>query len=662
MAGCITIMGMLVSLHQVRKFYGKQDLFDRVDLQIREGEKIGLVGANGSGKSTLIRMILGEVSPDGGEIHRARSLRMGHLPQDVLSLRGGTVLDKVLEVASEMKAMEAEIRALEEALSSCGKEEEREEMAKRLAHLEERFRLLGGYELRPKAQKILMGLGFEERDFARPVETLSGGWAMRAAMARLLLVEPDLLLLDEPTNHLDLEALRWLEGYLTEVPSAVLVVSHDRTFLNKVVERIVEVEEGKLFSYRGGFDAYRQQKEKRLEQQWAAYRVQLEKIRQMERFIERNRARKDRARQVQSRIRALQKMERVEPPRSHRDLKFRFPPAPPSGRLVVHLERITFGYGEAPLYQEATLHLHRGDRVAILGPNGSGKSTLLRLLAGQLTPERGGRRLGHGVRVAYFAQHQMDLLHPEKTVLEELMDSSPQLHQGELRNLLGAFQFRGDAVFKKVRVLSGGERSRLLLCRILLEGGNLLLLDEPTNHLDIDSREVLEEALRKFDGTLCLVTHDRRLINRVANRILVMRPGGWELFPGTYEDYERIWRRRPQEETAEEEDLGRKAPKKDRIQRRLEAEWRNRFYRLRAPLEAEIARIEQDVEEVTARLDEIREQMAAPDLYASPERVLRIRMEHDRLKQQLEELTRRWEERSLELEELKERMERERPS
>jgi len=651
---------MLIAADQITKFYGRQDLFRKASIHINFGEKVALVGPNGSGKSTLLRILLGEVEPDEGEVHRARHARIGHLPQDVLSFRGRKVLDQVLEVAEETRSLEAEMAELSKELETA-EGGDAEELAARMAHMVERYHLLGGYDLRPRAEKILMGLGFKPEDLDRPVETLSGGWAMRVALARLLLSEADLLLLDEPTNHLDLESLQWLEEYLSQVSSAVLLISHDRTFINRIVSRVVEISNGELVSYTGDYDAYRQEKRRREEMRWAAYRVQVEQIRRMERFIEKNRARKDKGRQVQSRIKALEKMERVTPPATEEELRFRFPEPPPSGKLVVELEGVTHAFDGRCVFRNSSLALHRGERVAVLGPNGSGKSTLLRILAGQMEPTAGRRRLGHGVRIAYFAQHQMDQLHAERTVLEEVTLSARHPHQGELRTLLGAFQFKGDEVFKKVKVLSGGERSRLLLCKVLLTGANLLLLDEPTNHLDISSREVLEAAMRDFQGTLCLVTHDRRLMNVVATHILAMRPGGWELLPGNYDDYERIWAKRKVSPPAPSPKTER-IPRKDRDQKRLEAEWRNRFFRLKAPLEDAIGEVEAKIEGATRRLDEIQAEMADPGLYRCAERVRALREEHGRLKSQLEAWNAEWEALHLQLESLEEKMRQERPS
>jgi ATP-binding cassette subfamily F protein 3 len=650
---------MLIAVNQIRKFFGKQDLLRGANFHIHPGEKMGFVGPNGSGKSTFLRILLGEESLDDGEIHRARHIQIAYLPQDVMSLQGRSVLEQVLEVAEEARVVDREIKSIERELEGA-QGEERQELASRLAHYLERYQFLGGYELRPRAEKILTGLGFNTDDFGRRVETLSGGWAMRVALARLLMSDPDLMLLDEPTNHLDLESLCWLENYLTQVSSAVLLISHDRSFLNRLVSRIVEIQDGQLISYNGNFDHYRQEKRKRLELALSAYRVQQEKIRQIERFIERNRVRKDRARQVQSRIRLLEKMERIEPPNITDKISFRFPPAALSGRFLIELENLTFGFDGRLLFSDTSLALRRGDRVALLGANGSGKSTLLRILAGQVRPDRGSRRTGHGVKLAYFAQDQMELLNPEKTVLQEVMDSVQRAHKGELRNLLGGFQFKGDAVFKPVKVLSGGERSRLLLCKVILKGANLLLLDEPTNHLDISSREMLERALQQFEGTICLVTHDRHLMNSVANHILVMREKGWELFPGNYEDYQKIWLKKGSATFAAESGKARR-PRRDRERKRKEAEWRNKFYRLKAPIQESIEGIEERVEAATRRVEEIQKEMAAPELYRCPNSVGDLQREHAGWKSKLEIWTKRWEELILELDSLDERMERERP-
>lgn len=630
-----------------------------VNFHINQGEKVGLVGPNGSGKSTFVRILLGEVAADRGEVHRAKGLRVGYLPQDVRTLGSGSVLEHVIRVEDEVRRLQQKIKSLEDGISQAPREEQ-ESLAVMLAECVERYRLLGGYDLRSRAEKVLAGLGFCREDFHRPLEELSGGWAMRVALARLLVLEPDLLLLDEPTNHLDIEALIWLEDYLCSNQSAVLVISHDRLFLNRVAQRIVELEDGRLISYRGNFDEYQRQKRHEEELRWSAYKAQQERIRQLEAFIERNRARKDRARQVQSRIRMLEEMERVEPPRRHDAMNFRLPEAPQSARVAVEIEGLSFGYHE-PIFRGASLLVERGSKVAVLGPNGCGKSTLLRLIAGVISPNQGSVRLGRGVRVAYFSQDQMELLHPDRTVLEEAMDGCGGLTQKEVRTLLGGLGLRGEDVLKRVSTLSGGERSRLVLCKVLLSEANLLLLDEPTNHLDIPAREVLEAALKEFPGTLIFVTHDRRLMNAIADHVLEIKGGMITLYPGDYDDYVRIWAAGEDQHQIRIQGPAPRVRQSRRERRRMEAQWRSRLHQLRAPLIREMKDLEERAEELAGRIEEIRTEMADPGLYRSADRVRALTAEHKDLTEALEQCNRQWEKLALELEELNERMEREKP-
>lgn len=647
---------MLVSANRVTKVYGSKDLLLEVNFQVNPGEKVGLIGPNGTGKSTLLKMILGTVEPDRGELYRAKHIRIGYLPQNVMSFSGKTVLEQVLDVAEEIKWIQEELDKLNMELSQA-KTENREKLALRLDQLLERYRHLGGYQLKSRAEKILIGLGFKEHDFSRPIETLSGGWMMRVALARILLSDADLLLLDEPTNHLDVEALRWLEGFLKGLDAAVLVVSHDRRFLNRVVEKIMEIEGGRVLSYKGNFDNYREQRKKLDEQRLAAYRLQQEKLKQMERFIERNRARKDRARQVQSRLKALEKMEILEPPRHPQEVRLRLQEVGVSAKVPLELRDVWFSYGEKPVFQGVSLVLQRGERVAVVGPNGCGKTTLLKIMAGELTPSKGVRRLGQGVKIGYFAQDQMQQLNPQKTVLEELMDTVAHPNRGELRNVLALFHFRGDDVFKKVGVLSGGEQARLLLCKVVLGGANLLILDEPTNHLDISSREALEEALIGYEGTICFVTHDREMMEKVATHVLAVGPQQLDFIQGSSRNYESMMEVE-KKEVLDGNSKGQKHPRREKEKRRVEAEWRNRFFRLRFPLEKEIERLEEKVERATSRIEQIQEEMANPELYRNGERVKELHAEMARLRADIRKWTEKWEELQLQLEALREEMQR----
>jgi len=431
----------MISFYNVSKSFAKQDILLDCSFQVNAGERVGIIGANGSGKSTVFKLLLGLEHPDQGQISRPKNLRLGYLPQDVLHFHGKTVLEQVIDVAEEVQTIEAELSLLTDQLEQPLPEAELTAVAQRQSRLLEEYHRLGGYDLEARARKVLAGLGFTEKDMDRQVEEMSGGWAMRVALARILLAEPDLILLDEPTNHLDLDSLVWLEEYLVQIKSSLMLVSHDRVFLDRVVHRLLELEHGRLTSYPGNFQRYLEEKEKRLQSQWAAYRHQQEQIRQIKRFIDRNRARKDRAKQVQGRIKMLDKIELIEPPISVDRFTFTFPPPSRAAKIVLELKKASKGYGDQPVVSDIDLTIQRGDRLALIGPNGAGKTTLVRLMAGVLTPDSGKLVLGSGVRIAYFAQQQLELLNPQQTVLESLQSVAGDLGQGRLRNLLGGFLF-----------------------------------------------------------------------------------------------------------------------------------------------------------------------------------------------------------------------------
>jgi len=651
----------LVTLQDVTKFYGRQDVLNKVSLQVKAGDRIGLIGPNGAGKTTLLKIILGLTAPDSGQVHKAKGLRLGYLPQDILSFSGKTVLKLVMDTVEEVRAVERELQEIASELKNLAAKESPDKAAlaaltNRQSHLLDLFETLGGYQLKAQAEKILKGLGFSESDFDRPIEELSGGWIMRAALARLLLAEPDLLLLDEPTNHLDMDSLLWLEDYLKTSPSALLLISHDRTFLNNLAHRVMEIDRAEVVAYTGNYDQYCKEKEKRLAIQTAAYANQQERIKQIERFIERNRVRKSSARQVQSRIKALEKMERIEAPvLASRTINFSFPAPPRAPKILVELSGVNKAYRQQIVYRNLNFVIQRGDRIAILGANGAGKTTLMKLLAGATSLQAGERKISPGVIISYFAQRQLEELNKDLTVLEEMSLTAPDQTYGPLRTLLGKFQFRGDDVFKKVAALSGGEKTRLILAKIMLSRSNLLLLDEPSNHLDIPGQEMLEQALNQYHGSLALISHDRKLINSVANKIAIVREGKVEIFLGNFNDLKARIENLSTPVNKNKNRTGKSPARAEReAQKRAEAEARQRLYRLKAPLIEEMNRLETLLEELGNRMDKISVQLTDPETYQDQERSKSLSQEYHRLKAENAKLTAAWEMKALELEKIEE--------
>jgi len=655
----------VITVQGVSKALGSQDLFQDVSFHIHAGEKIGLIGHNGAGKTTLFHILLKETEPDGGIVSHAKHLRMGYLPQQWIPREDKTVLAHAMDVHAELQEMQEELKAIEKTLERAALQEDKDskrthELALRQSQILEAIEHMGGYDLEARAQKVLAGLGFRQEKLQGSVSALSGGWIMRLELARLLLSEPDLLLLDEPTNHLDLSSLLWLEQYLVNTPSAMLLISHDRAFLNTAVQRILELEGGHLQEYTGNYDAYLAQKEQRQEILQAAFNNQQDQIRQMERFIERNRVRASTARRAQSRLKTLDKMERIEAPQGDTaTIQFTFPEPPRSGKCVLELRHARKSYGDLTIYDGVDLTLERGERIALVGENGAGKTTLLKVLAG-VEPLSGGQRVeGHQARVGYYAQYQWDQLHWDRTVFQEAASLSGNMSQTQVRSLLGAFLFRGDDVLKKVRVLSGGEKARLTLCKLLLQRPNVLLLDEPTNHLDIPSRDVLEQALRDYSGTICFISHDRHFIDAISNRVILVQGGRLHSFPGNFSDFESIWKSRLEEEEQEEggdsqEGAARTPPPavKNQEKKRLEAERRNRLYQLKKPLQKRLDRVEKELEQAQKRVDELTAQLADPATYQDSGRAQQVQLDYQDARKTVEDATEEWETVALELEEL----------
>ena len=550
----------MLALKNAGKRFGPRVLFLEADWLIRSDEKTALVGANGTGKSTLMKILAGLDTLDYGSLTVAKGTTAGYLPQDGLSLSGRTVFAECMSVFSELHAMERELETLTHRISELDHTSaEYADVADRYHSLEHEFQTRGGYSIEADVGRVLMGLGFRKEDWERQTEEFSGGWQMRLALAKLLLQKPNLLLLDEPTNHLDLEARNWLEEYLHNYPHAFVLISHDRYFLDVTVNKIAEIWNKRFWFYTGNYDKFLTQKTQRNEQLQAAYRNQRDRIEQLEVFINRFRYQATKAKQVQSRIKELEKIERIEIPPEEKTIHFSFPQPKPSGRIVAEFESVAKVYparsgnrnsSEKEVFRDVNFLIEKGDRIALVGVNGAGKSTLIKLLANTERPTQGEFRLGHNVQADYFAQDQYKELNPEARMIDDLGDASPRSTQTELRSLLGCFLFSEDDVFKKIGVLSGGERGRYALLRLLLHPANFLLLDEPTNHLDLRAKDVLLEALMEYTGTVVFVSHDRYFIDKLATRVFEIGDGKVEVYPGNYEDY--LWRKQGGNTTQDE--------------------------------------------------------------------------------------------------------------
>ncbi|MDQ0503239.1 ABC-F family ATP-binding cassette domain-containing protein [Xanthobacter agilis] len=527
----------MIRLDNIGKQNGKQIVFIEASAALLKGEKVGLVGPNGAGKTTLFRMMTGQEPPDEGQVSADRGITIGYFSQDVGEMSGRSALAEVMDGAGPVSTVAAELKEIETGLGDPERADEMEQLVERYGEVQARFEELGGYALEGRAAEVLAGLGFSQEMMDGDVGRLSGGWKMRVALARILLMRPDVMLLDEPSNHLDIESLIWLEAFLKGFDGALMMTSHDRAFMNRIVNKIVEIDGGSLTTYSGDYEFYAQQRAQNEKQQQAQYERQQAMLAKEIQFIERFKARASHAAQVQSRVKKLEKIDRVEPPRRRESVAFEFPSPPRSGEDVASLKGVHKSYGSRVIYEGLDFSIRRRERWCVMGVNGAGKSTLLKLVAGTASPDQGTVAIGGSVKMGYFAQHAMDLLEGERTVFETLEDAFPQAGQGALRTLAGCFGFSGDDAEKRCRVLSGGEKARLVMAKMLFDPPNFLVLDEPTNHLDMATKEMLVAALANYEGTMLFVSHDRHFLASLSNRLLELTPEGIHNYPGGYTEY-----------------------------------------------------------------------------------------------------------------------------
>ena len=650
----------MIQLSDLSKSFGDRTLIDHVTWQISDGERVGLCGPNGAGKTTLLKMLAALDEPDSGAIVKPADLTIGYLPQDGLTHSGRTVFEEASSAFQPLLDIKAEMHEIEHRLGDASvPQAEHDTMLVRYSELQDRFRLGDGYSMDLRIATVLRGLGFSLEDAARAAETFSGGWQMRIALAKLLLGRPNLLLLDEPTNHLDLEARDWLEEYLGAYPYAVILVSHDRYFLDAVVTRITDLNLRKLTDYIGNYSKYVAQRDAMLERLRQAKKEQDEETARVKMFIDRFRYQATKAAQVQSRIKLLEKVVPIEVPPERKRIHFTFPACRKSGRTVLELKHVRKAYGPLTVFKNLSLHIERGDRIALVGPNGSGKSTLMRMLSGEEAPDSGARTIGHEVVIEYFAQDEAARLDPTPTVYETLAAGSPTDMVPAIRNILGGFLFSGDDVYKKAAVLSGGERTRLAVARMLLRPSNTLLLDEPTNHLDLDSKDVLLEALEDYGGTLIFVSHDRYFVEKLATKIIEVGHGEAVVYPGTYTEF--LWSKAQQENPKSQipSAKSQKGPKPEarspkpvesrvpvpesrEARKRQEAE-RRRKQRAADALQKRISDLESRIAEREAQVKELEATMAAPGFYENLEAIKPVTDRHQALMWEVGDLIAQWE-------------------
>jgi ATP-binding cassette subfamily F protein 3 len=630
---------------------GDLHLLQDVQWIINPGKRIALIGPNGTGKTTLLRILVGQLEPFDGKIIKPKDYQIGYLPQEEMALDTGTVLSTALEGHAEVLQIEDEMQNIQRAVAE--KETKETEYLDRLGDLESRYHVLGGYALESSAKKILAGLGFKQDEFHRSLSEMSGGWRMRAYLAKLLIQEPDLLLLDEPTNHLDLESLEWIENYLKNFSGSMIIVSHDRYFIDRLAHEIAELYSTKLTHYTGNYRFYEQKKTLEQEQLIKKWEAQKEERQRIQRFIDRFRYKNTKAAQVQSRVKLLEKMERIELPKNSKTIRFKIEADMPSYHEVLKIRNMSFRYAEDWVFEDINLDLYRGDKVALVGVNGAGKTTLTRLISGELAhPQEGSLTVGQRVQVGYYAQHRVEALNMNNTVYDEVVESAARSFQPKLRDILGLFQFTGDDIEKPINVLSGGEKARVSLAKILLSPSNFIIMDEPTNHLDVASMEALEQALWGYNGTLLLISHDRYFLDKLVTRVIELRDGTLREFTGNYSEYlekreseaQDIEIQTNAERSNNTPETVRSRAKKSKEQKKEEALARQAVSKERNRLRDEIEAIESEIDQLEEEKSVLEGQLADPETYQNQELSTQISKRYDQIRIKLPQLEAKWEE------------------